>query len=72
MKAWREEISLMQFETTNTRKETMACQEVEARLEEEEPTSVDMKSDVTEWREFLIEDATVMPVGEPKKKQRRD
>jgi hypothetical protein len=28
-------------ETSNTRKETMACQEMEDRLEEKEPTSVD-------------------------------
>jgi hypothetical protein len=51
---------------------TMACQEMEARQEEEEPTSVDMKSEVAERREVPVEDATVMPVGEPKRKQRRD
>jgi hypothetical protein len=42
MKAWREEIRSMRFETTNTRKEAIACQEMEARLEEE-PVSVDIK-----------------------------
>jgi hypothetical protein len=31
--------------------ETMACQEVEARQEEEEPTSMDRKPEVAEWRE---------------------
>jgi hypothetical protein len=35
-------------ETSNTRKETMACQEMEERLEEEEPTSVDRKPEVAQ------------------------
>jgi hypothetical protein len=36
-------------ETTSiTRKETMACQEMEERLEDEEPTSVDRKSEVAQ------------------------
>jgi peroxiredoxin family protein len=53
--------------------ETMACQETtEAHLEEEEMTSLDRKPEVAEQREVPVEDATVMPVGEPKKKRRRD
>jgi hypothetical protein len=38
----------MRFETTNTRTETMVCQEIEAHPEEEKPASVDMKPEVTE------------------------
>lgn len=48
--------------TSITRKETMACQEMEARLEEEEPTSVDMKPEAAQQEEVPIEDATVIPV----------
>jgi hypothetical protein len=51
---------------------TMACQEMEARQEEEGPTSVEMKPEATEEEEVPAENATVMPVGEPKKKRRRD
>jgi hypothetical protein len=51
---------------------TMACQEMEARQEEEEPSSVDRKPEVAEQREVPVEDAEVMPVGELKKKRRRD
>jgi hypothetical protein len=72
MKAWGDEICWMQVETTNTRKETMACQEMEARQEEEEPSSVDRKPEVAEQREVPVEDTEVMPVGEPKKKRRRE
>jgi hypothetical protein len=50
--------------------ETLACQEMEACQEEEGPTSVEIKSEATE--EVRAEDAEVMPVGEPKKKRRRD
>jgi hypothetical protein len=50
----------------------MACQEMEARLEEEEPASVDMKPEVAQDEKVPIEDTTVMAVGEPKKKRRRD
>jgi hypothetical protein len=65
MKAWREEIHSLRFETKNTRKEPMACQEVESRLEEDEPSSVDMKPEVTQ-EEVPKEDAEGMPVGEPR------
>jgi hypothetical protein len=50
----------------------MACQEMEARLEEEEPTSVDMKPKAAQEKEVPVEDATVMLVGEPKKKRSKD
>jgi hypothetical protein len=71
MEAWQGEICPMRFETTDTRNETLACQEMEARQEEEEPSSVERKPEVAE-REVPVEDAEVMPVGEPKKKRRRD
>jgi hypothetical protein len=45
--------------------EMMACQEMEARLEEEQ-TSVDMKLEAAE-QEVSVEDTKVMPVEEPKK-----
>jgi hypothetical protein len=52
---------------------SLACRETtETHLEEEEPTSVDMKPEVPEQREVPVEDAEVMPVGEPKKKMGRD
>jgi hypothetical protein len=64
--AWREEIRSVRFETTNTGKETMAFQEMEACLEEEKmPTLVDMKPEAAEQREVPVQDATVMPVREP-------
>jgi hypothetical protein len=51
--------------------ETMACREMtEARLEEEKPTTVNRKPEAAEQREVPVEDAEVMPVGEPKKKRR--
>jgi hypothetical protein len=50
--------------------ETMTCQEkTEVRLEEEEPTSVEMKPEVAH-EEVPLEDAVVMPVGEPRKRRR--
>jgi hypothetical protein len=52
--------------------ETMACQEMEARLEGEQPTSLDRKPEAAERREVPLEDTEVMPVEEPKKKRRRD
>jgi hypothetical protein len=55
-----------------TEVKTMACQEMEAHQEEEEPTSVDRKPEAAEQREVPIDDAEVMPVGEPMKKRRRD
>jgi hypothetical protein len=72
MKAWREEIRSVLFETTNPRKETMACQEMEAHQEEKMPTLVDMKPEAAQQEEVPVEDAEVMPVGEPRKKRRRD
>jgi hypothetical protein len=52
--------------------ETVAYQEEEAHPEEEKPASVDMKPEAAEQREVPVQDATVMPVEEPKKKRRRD
>jgi hypothetical protein len=53
--------------------ETMACRETtEACLEEEKPVSVDMKPEAAERREVPVVDVEVMPVGEPKKKRRKD
>jgi hypothetical protein len=52
--------------------ETMACQGMEACLEEEKPTSLDRKSEAAEERQVAEEDPEVMPVGEPRKKRRRD
>jgi hypothetical protein len=69
MKAWREEIRLVLFETTNTRKETTACQEMEACLEEEEQTSVEMKPEVAQ-KEVPKEDAVVQPVKGRKRRYR--
>jgi hypothetical protein len=45
--------------------ETIACQEMEAHLEEEKPASVDTKPEAAQEEEVPIEDATVMPVIEP-------
>jgi hypothetical protein len=58
--------------TSITRKETMACQAMEAHLEEKGPTSVDRKPEVAQKEEVPFDDAEVMPVGEPRKKRRRD
>jgi hypothetical protein len=55
-----------------TEVKTMACQEMEAHQKEEEPTSADRKPEAAEQREAPIDGATVIPVGEPKKKRRRD
>jgi hypothetical protein len=49
----------------------MACQEtMEARLGEEEPVSEDMTPEVAHGQEVPLEDAVVMPVGEPRKRCR--
>jgi hypothetical protein len=57
-------------ETSNTRKETMACQEMEECLEEEKPTSVDRKPEVAQQREVPVEDAVVKPVNGRKRRHR--
>jgi hypothetical protein len=54
--------------TSITRKETMACQEMEARMEEKEPTSVDRKPEVAQQREVPNEDAVMKPVKGRKKR----
>jgi hypothetical protein len=52
------------------RQETMACQEIiVARLEVEEPASVDMTPEVAHGQEVPPEDAEVMPVREPRKRR---
>jgi hypothetical protein len=51
---------------------TMAYQEMEARQEEEEPSSAYRKPEAAQKAEVPAENAEVMPVGEPKKKRRRD
>jgi hypothetical protein len=61
----------MRFEIKDTRIETMACQEMEARLKVE-PTSVDMKPKVAKDEGVPNVDAEIMPVGESKKKRRKD
>jgi hypothetical protein len=45
---------------------TMACQGMEAR-QEEKPTSMDRKLEAAQQEEVPVEDAEVIPVGEPKK-----
>jgi hypothetical protein len=73
MKAWREEMAAMTDKWTNDNHVgTMACQEMEARQKKEGPTSVEMKPEATGEEEVPAEDAEVRPVGEPKKKRRRD
>jgi hypothetical protein len=55
-----------------TEVKTMACQEMEAYQEEKKPTSQDRKPEAAQKAEVPADNATVMPVGKPKKKQRRD
>jgi hypothetical protein len=55
-----------------TEVKTMACQGMEAHQEEEKPASLDMKPEVAQQEEVPVEDAEVIPVGELKKKRRRD
>jgi hypothetical protein len=52
--------------------ETMACQGMEARQIEEKPTSPDRKPEAAKQRKVPAEYATEIPVGEPKKKRRKD
>ena len=56
-------------ETTNTRDETMACQEMKARLEEEEQTFVETIPEVAQ-KEVPKEDAIVQPVKGWKRRYR--
>jgi hypothetical protein len=50
--------------------ETMACQEMEERLEEEEPTSLDRKPEVAQQQEVPVENAVVKPVNGRKRRHR--
>jgi hypothetical protein len=53
--------------------ETMGCREMtEVHLEEEKPASVDTKPEAAQQEEVPVENAKVMPVGEPKKKRRSE
>jgi hypothetical protein len=53
--------------------ETMACREsMDTRLEEKKPTSLDRKPEAAQKEEVPAENAKVIPVGEPRKKRRRD
>jgi hypothetical protein len=55
----------------DNQEETTACQEtMEARLEKETPASEDMTPEVAHEQEVPLEDAEVMPVGEPRKRRR--
>jgi hypothetical protein len=60
MKAWREEMTSMRNKWVND------------NHNEETPTSPDRKSKAAQKAEAPSENATVMPVEEPKKKRRRD
>jgi hypothetical protein len=72
-KAWRKEMAAMRNKWVNdNRDETLAYQEMEARQEEKKPTSPDRKPEAAQKEEAPAESAEVMPVGEPKKKGRRD
>jgi hypothetical protein len=53
--------------------ETMACREsTETRLEEKELILPDRKPEVAQKEEVPTENAEVIPVGEPRKKRRKD
>jgi hypothetical protein len=56
--------------TSITRKEMMACQEMDDRLEEKEPASLDRKPEVAQQREVPNEDAVVKPVKGWKRRHR--
>jgi hypothetical protein len=63
VKAWLSDLKI-------NRDETMACQEtMEACLERKEPASVEMKPELAD-KEVPLEDAKVMPVGEPRNRRR--
>jgi hypothetical protein len=73
MKAWREEMVAMRDKRMDANHdETLACHEMEARQDEEKPISRDRNPEAAQKEEVPAEDATVMPVGEPRKKRRRD
>jgi hypothetical protein len=56
--------------TESTSADMKACQEkTEVRLEEEDPTSMEMKPEVVH-EEVSLEDAARMPVEEPRKRSR--
>jgi hypothetical protein len=71
--AWRKEMVAMRDKRMDANHDkTLACQEMEARQDQEQPISRDRKPEAAQKEEVPAEDATVMPVGEPRKKRRRD
>ena len=73
MTAWRNEIAAMTGEWgSDSSNVTLACQELEAHVKEGKPASAETKPEAAQIEEVPAEDAEVMPVGEPKKKRRRD
>jgi hypothetical protein len=72
-KAHRRELKEMMEKIMNANHvETTACQGMEARPEEEVPTSPDRKPETAQKEEVPAEIATVIPVGEQKKERRRN
>ena len=49
---------------------TIACRETEARREKKKPTSVETKPEAAQKEEVPTEDATIVLVGEPRKRRR--
>jgi aconitase B len=74
MQVHRRELKEMMKKMMNANhNETLACREMtEERLKEKKLTSPDRKPEAAQKTEVPAENATVMPVGEPRKKQRRD
>jgi hypothetical protein len=74
MEAHRRELKEIMEKIMNANhNEKLACRETtEERLEEKKPTSPDRKPEAAQKAEVPAANATVMPVGEPKKKRRRD
>jgi hypothetical protein len=73
MEAHRREIKEMMKIMNYNHNEALACRKMtEERLEEKKPTSPDRKPEAAQKAEVPAENATVMSVGEPKKKRRMD
>jgi hypothetical protein len=67
MKACQE--TTVSHEATEADEETMACQEETEACLQGEPASEDMTPEVAHEQEFPLEDAVIMPVGEPRKRR---
>jgi hypothetical protein len=74
MEAHRRELKeIMEKIMNSNQNEMLACREMtEEHLEEKKPTSPDRKLEAAQQAEVPAENATVIPVEEPKKKRRRD